>query len=114
MADNLKKRGKPDTKTVNMKEDWERDYWKRKFRVSGQALAGAVRAVGCDCCCCPAARSSAGVSLPMSAFAYLSACSASRRYANPTMRGVNAVRLNCEEPSSSSFLRRIFPAAALS
>ena len=46
MADNLKNRGKPDTKTINMKEDWERDYWKRKFRVSGQALAGAVRAVG--------------------------------------------------------------------
>jgi hypothetical protein len=29
-----------------MKEAWEKNYWKRKFRVSGQALAGAVRAVG--------------------------------------------------------------------
>ncbi len=29
-----------------MKEDWEKDYWKKKFRVSGQARAGAVRAVG--------------------------------------------------------------------
>jgi hypothetical protein len=46
MADNLKRRGTPDTKTINMKEDWEKDYWKKKFRVSGQALAGAVRAVG--------------------------------------------------------------------
>lgn len=46
MADNLKRRGTPDTKTINLKEDWEKDYWKRKFRVSGQALAGAVRAVG--------------------------------------------------------------------
>jgi hypothetical protein len=29
-----------------MKEIYERKYWKKKFRVSGQALAGAVRAVG--------------------------------------------------------------------
>ena len=28
-----------------MNEDYE-EYWKKKFRVSGQALAGAVRAVG--------------------------------------------------------------------
>jgi hypothetical protein len=46
MADNLKKRGTPDSKTINMKEQWEKDYWKKKFRVSGQQLAGAVRAVG--------------------------------------------------------------------
>jgi Protein of unknown function (DUF3606) len=46
MADNLRKRGSPDSKTINMKEAWEKNYWKRKFRVSGQALAGAVRAVG--------------------------------------------------------------------
>ena len=46
MADNLKKRGSPDSKTINMNEAWEKNYWKRKFRVSGQALAGAVRAVG--------------------------------------------------------------------
>lgn len=46
MADNLKKRGAPDTKTINLKEEWEKDYWKKKFRVSGQALAGAVRTVG--------------------------------------------------------------------
>jgi hypothetical protein len=46
MADNLRTRGSPDSKTINMKEAWEKNYWKRKFRVSGQALAGAVRAVG--------------------------------------------------------------------
>jgi hypothetical protein len=46
VADNLKRRGTPDSKTINLKEDWERDYWKRKFKVSGQQLAGAVRAVG--------------------------------------------------------------------
>jgi uncharacterized protein DUF3606 len=46
MADNLKKRGSPDSKTINMKEEWEKEYWKKKFRVSGQQLAGAVRAVG--------------------------------------------------------------------
>jgi len=48
MADNLRNRGSPDSKTINMKEAWEKkkNYWKRKFRVSGQALAGAVRAVG--------------------------------------------------------------------
>ena len=46
MADNLKKRGSPDSKTINMKEEWEKEYWKKKLRVSGQQLAGAVRAVG--------------------------------------------------------------------
>ena len=46
MADNLKKRGTPDSKTINLKEVWEKAYWKKKFRVSGQALAGAVRTVG--------------------------------------------------------------------
>jgi Protein of unknown function (DUF3606) len=46
MADNLKKRGSPDSKTINMNEEWEKEYWKKKFGVSGQQLAGAVRAVG--------------------------------------------------------------------
>lgn len=46
MADDLKKRGSPDSKTINMKEDWEKQYWKKKLHVSGQQLAGAVRAVG--------------------------------------------------------------------
>ena len=46
MADNLRKRGSPDSKTINLNEEWEKNYWKKKFRVSGQALAGAVRTVG--------------------------------------------------------------------
>lgn len=46
MADNLKKRGSPDSKTINMNEEWEKDYWKKKLNVSGQQLAGAVRAAG--------------------------------------------------------------------
>jgi Protein of unknown function (DUF3606) len=46
MADNLKKRGVPDSKTINMNEEWEKEYWKKKFKVTGQGLAGAVRAVG--------------------------------------------------------------------
>jgi hypothetical protein len=29
-----------------MNEDYEREYWKQRFGVSGQQLAGAVRAVG--------------------------------------------------------------------
>ncbi len=46
MADDKKKTGVPDSKTINMSEDWEKEYWKKKFDVSGQALAGAVKAVG--------------------------------------------------------------------
>jgi hypothetical protein len=46
MADDRKKRGEPDRSTINLNEDYEKEYWKKKFKVSGQALAGAVRAVG--------------------------------------------------------------------
>jgi hypothetical protein len=46
MADNLKKRGSPDSKTINMNEEWEKEYWKKKLGVSGQQLAGAVRVAG--------------------------------------------------------------------
>ena len=46
MADDRRKRGQPDRSTINMNEDYEKEYWKKKFGVSGQALAGAVRAVG--------------------------------------------------------------------
>ena len=46
MADDRKKRGEPDRSTINMNEDYEKEYWKKKFKVSGQALAGAVRSVG--------------------------------------------------------------------
>jgi hypothetical protein len=46
MADNLRKRGVPDSRTINMHEEWEKQYWKKKFGVSGQALAGAIKVVG--------------------------------------------------------------------
>ena len=42
MADNRKRRGSPDSKTINMSEDYEKEYWKKRFRVSGQQLAGAA------------------------------------------------------------------------
>lgn len=46
MADNKSKRGVPDSKTVSLKEPYEIEYLKKKFNVSGQQVAGAVRAVG--------------------------------------------------------------------
>lgn len=46
MADDKSKRGSPDTKRINLKEDYELEYWKKTLNVSGQQLAGAVRAVG--------------------------------------------------------------------
>ena len=46
MPDDLRKRGSPDSKTINMNEEWEKEYWKKALNVSGQQLAGAVRAVG--------------------------------------------------------------------
>ncbi|MCP3397129.1 DUF3606 domain-containing protein [Bradyrhizobium sp. CCGB20] len=35
-----------DRSRINLNEDYEKEYWKKRFGVSGQALAGAVRAVG--------------------------------------------------------------------
>jgi hypothetical protein len=46
MADDLKKRGKPDRDRINVQEKWERDRWAAKLGVSWQQLIGAVRAVG--------------------------------------------------------------------
>jgi hypothetical protein len=46
MADDKSKRGSPDSKTINLNEDYEKEYWKKKFHVSGQQLSGAVRVVG--------------------------------------------------------------------
>jgi hypothetical protein len=45
MPDN-KRRRPQDSSRISLKEDYEKEYWKRKFRVSGQQLAVAVRAVG--------------------------------------------------------------------
>jgi hypothetical protein len=46
MPDNKSNRGPADRSRISLKEDYEKEYWKKKFRVSGQALAGAVRTVG--------------------------------------------------------------------
>jgi Protein of unknown function (DUF3606) len=46
MPDNMRLRRPQDSNRISLKEDYEKEYWKRKFRVSGQQLAGAVRAVG--------------------------------------------------------------------
>ena len=35
-----------DSKRISLKEDYEMAYWKKRFKVSGQQLAGAVRVVG--------------------------------------------------------------------
>lgn len=45
MADDKTKK-LADAKRISLKEPWEVDYWKRRFRISGQQLAGAVRAAG--------------------------------------------------------------------
>lgn len=46
MADDKTKRDYHDRTRINTSERYEMAYWKKKFRVSGQQLAGAVRAVG--------------------------------------------------------------------
>jgi hypothetical protein len=46
MADDKSKKDYHDKTRINMNEPYEVDYWKGKFGVSGQALAGAVRVVG--------------------------------------------------------------------
>jgi hypothetical protein len=46
MADNKTKKGKQDRTRINMNEPYEVQYWKNKFDVTGQALAGAIRATG--------------------------------------------------------------------
>lgn len=48
MADDKTKKGKQDRTRINMSERYEVDYWKDKFGVSSQALAGAIRATGSD------------------------------------------------------------------
>ena len=46
MADNLNLRGQPDRSKVNVNEQWEVDYWTKKWGVSAQQLRSAVSAVG--------------------------------------------------------------------
>lgn len=46
MADDKSKRDYRDRTRINTSEEYEMSYWKKALRVSGQQLAGAVRAVG--------------------------------------------------------------------
>jgi hypothetical protein len=46
MADNKSKRGSRDRSKVAGKQKHEVDYLKKKYKVSGQQVAGAIRAVG--------------------------------------------------------------------
>jgi hypothetical protein len=46
MADDKSKRGPQDGKLISMKEDYEVEYWTKKFGVSRDELAAAVKEVG--------------------------------------------------------------------
>jgi hypothetical protein len=46
MADDKSKKGKQDRNQVNGSEKYEIDYFKEKMGVTGQAVAGAIRATG--------------------------------------------------------------------
>jgi Protein of unknown function (DUF3606) len=46
MADDKAKQRPQDSSRVSLKEDYEREYWTKKFGVSAQELGEAVRAVG--------------------------------------------------------------------
>ena len=46
MADNKDKKGKSDRNKVSGSENYEVQYFKEKMGVSGQAVAGAIRATG--------------------------------------------------------------------
>lgn len=46
MADDKTKKDYRDKTRINMNEPYEVAYWKKEFGVTGQALAGAVRATG--------------------------------------------------------------------
>ena len=46
MADDKTKKGKQDRSKVSGSEDYEIQYFKDKMGVSGQAVAGAIRATG--------------------------------------------------------------------
>ena len=46
MSDDKSKRDKRDRNKVSGSEDYEIDYFKKKFNVSSQAVTGAIRATG--------------------------------------------------------------------
>ncbi|UPG88222.1 DUF3606 domain-containing protein [Luteibacter aegosomaticola] len=46
MSDDTKKRGPADAKRINVKEDYELEYWTRALGVSPEQLRRAVQRVG--------------------------------------------------------------------
>jgi hypothetical protein len=44
--DNKNITGSPDSKLINISEDYEVEYWSKKFNVSSDKLKSAVKAVG--------------------------------------------------------------------
>ena len=44
--DNTSKTGTPDSKTINLNEDYEVTYWTKQLGVSKEDLTAAVNAVG--------------------------------------------------------------------
>ena len=46
MADDKTKTGSPDTDLINTSENYEVEYWSKKFGVSADELKAAVKAVG--------------------------------------------------------------------
>jgi hypothetical protein len=46
MADDLSKRGPQDRDRINVHEQWEANYWSKKFGVSKEKLSEAVQKVG--------------------------------------------------------------------
>jgi hypothetical protein len=46
MADDKKNRGEPDRSRINTSEDYEVQYWSKKFGVSAEKLKDAVKKAG--------------------------------------------------------------------
>ncbi|MDG9882333.1 DUF3606 domain-containing protein [Pseudomonas putida CSV86] len=46
MADDLNNRGPQDRSRINLSEEWEVQYWTKKFGVTKEKLTEAVKAVG--------------------------------------------------------------------
>lgn len=46
MTDNLKIKQPQDPKTINTHEEWEMNYWSKKFGVSKEQIKQAVKEVG--------------------------------------------------------------------
>ncbi len=46
MPDNTNQRNSPDSKRINVNEDYELRYWSEKFSVSNEKLKSAVEKVG--------------------------------------------------------------------